>query len=330
MLPVAAAVRLENRLVDGALADPLAGEDAALHLFEDLFHHRFHRGRDDARAAREIAVFGRLTDGIAHVRQAAFVDEIHDQLQFVHALEEGQFGLVAGLDQRLETRLDQRRDAAAQDHLLAEQVRLGLFADGRFQDAAARPADALGVRQRRLFCLARCVLLDRQQTRDAGALFVLGPDEMPRTFGRDHDHVHVLRRLDLSEVKRKAVADSQRLAGGKMRLEPLIEDCGVVLIGHEQHDEIGLLGDGGGVRFRCEALLESQLPVRGTFARIDNNLEAGIAQVQRLGMPLTAKADHADRLALQETQVRVVVVVHLRRHDVAPCSNGTTRESSAA
>jgi hypothetical protein len=47
----------------------------------------------------------------------------------VHRLEVGQLGLVAGLDERLERHLHERRGAAAQDGLLAEQVGLGLLGE---------------------------------------------------------------------------------------------------------------------------------------------------------------------------------------------------------
>jgi hypothetical protein len=83
----------------------------------------------------------------------------------VQALEVGHLGRVAGLDQRLEASLDQRRDAAAQDGLLAEQVGLGLVAERRLDDAGLGAADALGVGERVLQRPAAGVLVDADQRR---------------------------------------------------------------------------------------------------------------------------------------------------------------------
>ena len=74
-----------------------------------------------------------------HVAQAALVDQVHDQLDLVDALEVGDFGLIAGGDEGLEAGLDQGRQAAAEHDLLAEEVGLGLFFIGRFDDAARAP-----------------------------------------------------------------------------------------------------------------------------------------------------------------------------------------------
>ena len=54
-------------------------------------------------------------------------------------LEIGHLGLVASLDQSVETSVDELADAAAQDSLLAEQVGLGLLLEGGLEDAG-RPA----------------------------------------------------------------------------------------------------------------------------------------------------------------------------------------------
>jgi len=60
----------------------------------------------------------------------------------MHGLEIGQLGLVAGLDEGLEGRLDHGRDAAAQECLLSEEVGLGLLGEGRLEDAGAGAAEA--------------------------------------------------------------------------------------------------------------------------------------------------------------------------------------------
>ena len=63
-----------------------------------------------------------------HLGEAALVEQVDDQLELVQALEIGDLGLVAGLDQRLEAGDDQLGGAAAQHGLLAEQIGLGFLA----------------------------------------------------------------------------------------------------------------------------------------------------------------------------------------------------------
>ena len=97
--------------------------------FENPLHLGLGFGGDDPRAAGVVAVFGRVRHAVAHVGEAALVEQVDDQLQLVHALEVGHLGLVARFDQRLEAGLHQRARAAAEDGLFAEQVGFGFFGD---------------------------------------------------------------------------------------------------------------------------------------------------------------------------------------------------------
>src|SRR5882724_8759577 len=87
----------------GVLLDPLSGELARLHFLEHLAHLVLHAVIDDSRAASEIAVLGRLADELVHLAQAAFMQQVDDELELVQAFVIGDLGLVAGFHQRLET-----------------------------------------------------------------------------------------------------------------------------------------------------------------------------------------------------------------------------------
>ena len=65
-------------------------------------------------------MFRGIADRVAHVVQASLVDEIDDQLELVETLEVGNLRLISGLDESIESCLDQVADAAAQNALLAE------------------------------------------------------------------------------------------------------------------------------------------------------------------------------------------------------------------
>ena len=70
--------------------------------------------RDDARAGDVFAIFGGVGDRIIHVGDAAFIDQVDDQLHFVQAFEIGHLRRIAGFDQGFEAGADQLDQAAAQ------------------------------------------------------------------------------------------------------------------------------------------------------------------------------------------------------------------------
>src|SRR4051812_12311278 len=84
------------------LGTPFLRELAGLDLGEDPLHLGLGLLVDDARAAGEVAVLGGVADAVAHVTEAALVDQVDDQLHLVDALEVSHLRRVAGLDQRLE------------------------------------------------------------------------------------------------------------------------------------------------------------------------------------------------------------------------------------
>ena len=91
------------------------------------------------------AVLGCVADAVPHVTQPAFIQQIDDQLELVQAFKVGDLRLIAGFDQRFEAGADQRGDAATEHDLFAEKIGLGLFLEGRLDDAGARTADRFGV-----------------------------------------------------------------------------------------------------------------------------------------------------------------------------------------
>src|SRR5690606_20824459 len=141
------AVATEVLLAAVELLHQLVGEAAVLDLVEDAAHLLLGLGVDQPVTAGVAAVLGGVRDGPVHLRDAALVHEVDDELHLVQALEVGHLRLVAGLDQGLEARLDQLGDAAAEHRLLTEQVGLGLLLEGGLQRARPGAADRLGVRQ---------------------------------------------------------------------------------------------------------------------------------------------------------------------------------------
>ena len=77
-------------------------------------------GSDNARAGNVVTVLGSVRAGPTLLGDTALVDQVNDQLHLVADLEVGHLRLVAGLNQGLETVLDQLGDTAAKHGLLTE------------------------------------------------------------------------------------------------------------------------------------------------------------------------------------------------------------------
>ena len=302
--------RLERGLVDLVLEHPVAGELARLDVGQDALHLGLRLGRDDARAGDVLAVLGGVGDRVVHVGDAALVDEVDDQLHLVQALEIGHLGRVARLDQGLEAGLDELDEAAAEHHLLAEQVGLALLLEGGLDDAGAAAADGGGVGEAEVVRVAGGVLRDGDEAGHAAAALVLGAHRVARALRRDHQHVEVLARLDQVEVDVEAVREHQRRALLHVRRELVAVDVGLQLVRRQHHDDVGPfrgLGDRQHLDAGSFSALAAEAePVRRATA---TSFDAGIAQVEGVGVALAAIADDGDLLALDQVDVGVAIVI---------------------
>ena len=89
------------------------------------------------------------------------------------------------------------------------------------------------------------------------------------------------------------MAEEQRVAVLEVRLDRLGVDVPLHLVGREDDDEVGLLarvGDATTRRPSASALARDLLP----SAQADADVDAGVAQVERVGVALAAVADDGD------------------------------------
>ena len=292
--------------------DPFLGELPALDLVEDPSHLGAGLVVHDAWSTRVVAVLGRVGDGVAHPRQSALVDQVHDQLQLVQALEVRDLRLVTGRDERLEPRLDQRGRAAAQDRLLAEQIGLGLLLERGLEHAGARGTDAGRVRERALPGLPGRVLVHGDQRRRPDALLVRPAHQVAGPLRRDHRDVDALGRRDRPEVDVEPVREHQHVAGFEVRPDVVGVRLGLRRVGQDHHDDVGLAHGVGRVE-------HAQARVLGDLARLragtqtDADVVSGVPQVQRVRVSLAAEPEDRDLLPLRARPVGVLLVVD-RRH----------------
>ncbi len=80
-----------------------------------------------------IAELGRVRNAVAHVIETALVEQIHDQLELVHALEVSHFWLVSSFYEGLEARLDQFANPAAKEQLARRTSRFRFLRQMLFQ-----------------------------------------------------------------------------------------------------------------------------------------------------------------------------------------------------
>src|SRR6266511_1844965 len=284
---------VEVRAPGVVLGDQLAREGAGADLGEDALHLGTDAVVDHPRPARVVAVLGRVRDRVAHPLQATLVDHVHDHLQLVEALEVGDLRLIAGLDQGVEAGLDERADTAAQHRLLAEQVGLGLLLEGGHQRAGPGAADPARVRLGQVPGLAAGVLRDGHQAGRALALLELAAHQVAGALGRDHRHVHALRRLHVPEVDVEAVGEEQCVAWPQVRRDVTRVEVPLHRVGHQHHDQVGPLGRlGGGQDLEARRLgLGAAL---GPLGEADPHLAARVLEAQRVGVPLGAVAEYGD------------------------------------
>ena len=250
-------------------------------------------------------MLGRVADRVAHVVQAALVDQVDDQLQFVQALEVGDFRLVARLDERLESGLDERADAAAQHRLLAEQIGFGFFGERRLDDARARDADALGVRQRQRAAPGRW-----RPDGSANSAGVPAPStyssrtRWPGDFGATIVTSTSGADRDGAEADVEAVREHQHVAGREVRLDRVLVELRRRRVGHEHHDRrrpTSRPPPTSPTSGRPPAPCARERLVAGSPTR---TLHAAVLQVQRVRVALRSVADDRDLLALNQAADR--------------------------
>lgn len=94
-----------------------------------------------------LAELGGVGNHGIHLLDAAVVDQIHDQLGFMHAFKIGHFRGITGFRQRFKAVLHQVHQTAAKHVLFAEQVFISFLGHRAFQHAAAGQAFCLRHRQ---------------------------------------------------------------------------------------------------------------------------------------------------------------------------------------
>ena len=306
---------LELRGAGILVIDELLGEGAVLDALEVVFHALTDVLVDAG--VDVVAVLGGVRAGPTILVQAAFVHQVHDHLELVADLEVGDLRLVAGVGENLEAHLDELVHAAEQHVLLAEQIGFGLLLEGGLDGAGAQGTAGLGIGQGQIPGVAARILLDGHDHRHATAGRVLAADDVARALRGDHEDRVVLGRLDVAVVDVEAVRERDGGTRLEVRLNLVGPHLALGLIRGQDHDHVGL-GGGIGHGLDVQALLLGELDRLGGRAEADDDVDAGVAQVQRVRVALRAVADDRDLLAVEHGKIAVVLVPDLCCHNGTP------------
>ncbi len=228
----------------------------------------------------------------------------------MHAFEVSALGLVARLHERPEAGLHERRHAAAEDALLAEEVRLRLFAEGRLKNASPGSADAVGVGKRDIACVPARVLVYGEEAGYSLAFLILASHRVAGAFRGDHDDIGAGGRLDLAIMDVEAVREGERAARPEVGRDAFPVEARLFLVVDEDHRGVRL-----GDRVRRGGDLQPRRlgpgPGLAALVQADHDVYAAVFEVERVGVTLAAVADHGHGFIPEIIEGAVFFVVHL-------------------
>ena len=158
------------------------------------------------------------------------------------------------------------------------------------------------------------VLLDGNKAGDPPALDKLAADDVARPLGCYENHVCVLRRHHGFEVDGEAVREEQRLALAQVWRDVVLVDIRLPRVRHGNEDDVGPL-HGLGVAVHLEPFAPGHLGRLTPLVEADDDVYAAVLEVQRVRVALRTKAKHRHGFALEDLQVRVLVVIYFCCHD---------------
>ena len=187
--------------------------------------------------AGQVAVLRRLADELVHAGDAALIDQVDDQLDFVEALEIRHLGLVPGLDQRLPARLESARARRRRGPLARRRDPSPSPPRRSSGSAGARAADGVRVRQRgRRRCRTRPGGPRAGRARP-GPLHTGGARGRRGLWARPCD-VHFFGGRDLAVVDVEAVGKEEHRARLQVRGHFLAVERRLRHVRREHHDHV--------------------------------------------------------------------------------------------
>ncbi len=218
------------------------------------------------------------------------MQQVHDQLQFMHDFVVGDFGLVTGFHERFEAGHDEFGRAAAQHGLLPEQVGFRLLGERRLDDTGAGATDAGRISECQLEGIAGCILVHGDEAGNAVTFFILTPYQAPGALGSDQHDIEIAARFNLLEVDGKTVCEKQGRTLGDV-----VDDSAVKAllhhVGREKRNDCGILH--GFSRFHHREPVGFRLRPAGAIPpQTHDYIESAVLEIQCVSTPLAAIAQY--------------------------------------
>jgi hypothetical protein len=137
-----------------------------------------------------------------------------------------------------------------------------------------------------------------------------------RPLRGDHADVDAGRRLDVAEPDVEPVPEEERVAVGDVGRDGLGVEMALDVVRDEDHDHVRFL-DGLRRRHDAQALRLGLRPALAVLGEPDPDVDARVAQAERVGVALTAVAENGHIAALDDGQIGVGVVQHLGHGNVS-------------
>jgi hypothetical protein len=141
----------------------------------------------------------------------------------------------------------------------------------------------------------------------------LAADDVAGALGGDHDDIDIGGRDHGLEVNGEAVGKEESLPPGQVRADIAVIDIGDLRIRHGDEDDIAALDGLGGID-DLEAFLLGHRAGFAARVEADDDLDAAILEIERMGVALGAEADDGAGLALEGIEGGVFVCVNLGCH----------------
>src|SRR5919197_912239 len=140
---------------------------------------------NDFRTNDKLAPFRGVRDQLSHTAYAGFVDEIHNELQFVKTFEVSELRRISSIHKCFKSSANERGRSTTEDGLFAKQIRLRLLAKRCLDDAGARATERLCAGQRCFLRARGWILMHRYQRRHTACGEEFASHHRAETLRRD-------------------------------------------------------------------------------------------------------------------------------------------------
>ena len=145
----------------------------------------------------------------------------------------------------------------------------------------------------------------------------MSANEVARAFRSDHEDVDCGRRNDLFEVDVEAVSKSKSAAVFQVRSDFICIDVSLFFVRNQDHRDICVFYSfRNGFNFKAGFFGFSD--GFAAFIQADDDVDAAVFEVQRMGMALAAITDDCDFFAFHYIPVYILIIKYFCHDNISP------------